>query len=187
MTDFKQNNRHNLNPETLRDLQASLYDWQNYNFGASQDNELVLLGICEEAGELCHAHLKMEQGIRGGAADHEAAMRDAVGDICIYLLNYLSGQDQYLPQFVPTAEVQPTQDFSLIRKATLSVFRLVGRMVEEPHSMQRVKHLLNALLYLCALKDWDLESIIRETWLSVGQRDWKKYPKTGHPPHPEPS
>lgn len=43
------------------------------------------LGVAEETGELCHHVLKMEQGIRGTAAEHLDGIADAVGDICIYL------------------------------------------------------------------------------------------------------
>lgn len=46
----------------------------------------------EELGELCHAHLKQEQGIRGTAAQHEAKAKDAIGDILIYLADYTAGR-----------------------------------------------------------------------------------------------
>jgi NTP pyrophosphatase (non-canonical NTP hydrolase) len=41
----------------------------------------------EELGELCHAHLKHEQGIRT-TEDHRKAKWDAVGDIIIFLADY---------------------------------------------------------------------------------------------------
>lgn len=48
-----------------------------------------LLGLVEEVGELAHAHLKSEQGIRGFAGvDPSEAKVDAVGDIFIYLMSY---------------------------------------------------------------------------------------------------
>jgi NTP pyrophosphatase (non-canonical NTP hydrolase) len=43
----------------------------------------------EELGELAHAHLKQEQGIRSNE-DHDAAARDAIGDVVIYLMDYCS-------------------------------------------------------------------------------------------------
>jgi len=44
----------------------------------------------EEVGELSHAFLKHEQGIRGmrDPVVAHAAMVDAVGDICIYLASF---------------------------------------------------------------------------------------------------
>ena len=152
MSENVKNDRHNLKPKTLRDLQVSLYDWQNYNFG-EQDKERTLVGICEEAGELCHAHLKGAQGIRGTQSEFEEQMRDAI---------------------------EPTDNDVQIRRAVLMVFRLVGRVAEDP-TMTRIRHLISGLLGLCALKGWDLEEITRDTWSTIGQRDWKRYPHTGLP------
>ena len=56
------------------------------------DGHRPLLGVCEEAGELCHAHLKAEQGIRGTQDEHLEAKKDAIGDIVIYLADYCSQQ-----------------------------------------------------------------------------------------------
>jgi len=177
----QQNDRFNLQPETLHDLQESLYDWQKYNFG-EQDNERVLMGMCEEAGELCHAHLKLEQGIRGTPEQLEAEMRDAVGDIMIYMLNYMSGLGHKLALFVPREDVEEATDQTLVRKSVLTVYRLVGKIVEEPENVSRIQHLVVSVLYLSALKGWDLETVIRETWSVIGQRDWREYPETGFPP-----
>jgi len=176
----QQNDRFNLQPETLHDLQESLYDWQKYNFG-EQDNERVLMGMCEEAGELCHAHLKLEQGIRGTPEELEAEMRDAVGDIMIYMLNYMSGLGHKLALFVPREDVEKATDQTLVRKSVLTVYRLVGKIVEEPENVSRIQHLVVSVLYLTALKGWDLETIIRETWSAIGQRNWRDYPETGFP------
>ena len=38
----------------------------------------TFLWFMEEVGELAHAYLKMEQGIRGNADEHTANMKDAV-------------------------------------------------------------------------------------------------------------
>lgn len=182
------NNRFNFHPESLHDLQVSLYDWQKYNFG-EQDNERVLMGICEEAGELCHAHLKLEQKIRGTTEQHEADMVDAVGDIMMYLLNYLSGMGEKFPSFVAREDVEKAEDLAVIRKAVLAVFRVAGKIVEDPKSKARVQHLVTALIYLCAIKGWDLEEITRKTWQHIGPRDWHQYPETGFAPEtaaPEP-
>jgi len=57
------------------------------NFEDSQKHH-PLLGIAEEVGELCHAFLKAEQGIRGTPEEHREAMIDAVGDIMVYLADF---------------------------------------------------------------------------------------------------
>lgn len=72
---------------TLDEMQQQQKAWLDYNFPGEPDY-YQLLGIMEEGGELCHAALKRMQGIRGTAAEHTAAERDALGDILIYLLGY---------------------------------------------------------------------------------------------------
>jgi len=74
----------------LRKLQDEQRPWVEHNFG-ERPSYWPLLGVVEEVGELCHAHLKHEQGIRTNE-DHDAAKRDAVGDIVIYLSDYCSAE-----------------------------------------------------------------------------------------------
>lgn len=72
---------------TFDDLQADVAVWSARNFPNNKPYH-PLLGVSEEVGELCHAHLKDEQGIRGIHEVHRAAKIDAVGDIIIYLADY---------------------------------------------------------------------------------------------------
>lgn len=72
---------------TLNDLQNEVRVWADRNFPDAKPHQ-PLLGVSEECGELCHAHLKMEQGIRGTYAEHVLAKNDAIGDIIIYLADY---------------------------------------------------------------------------------------------------
>lgn len=74
----------------LSKLQVEVAKWQSANFG-EPDGSDMLLGVMEEVGELCHAHLKDKQKIRTNE-DHFAKKKDAVGDITIYLLNYCSAE-----------------------------------------------------------------------------------------------
>jgi NTP pyrophosphatase (non-canonical NTP hydrolase) len=93
----------------LRKFQKAHYQWVQHNF-PNRKHHQPLLGTTEECAELIdamlsstamlnvmsmigalsHSHLKMEQGIRGTPADHQAAKEDAVGDILIYLTDYCS-------------------------------------------------------------------------------------------------
>ena len=77
----------------LQTLQAEASVWAAENFPNSKPYQ-PLLGVLEELGELAHAHLKSEQGIRT-SEDHFAGKVDAVGDIIIYLAHYcvLNGID----------------------------------------------------------------------------------------------
>ena len=65
----------------LRELQEWQREWSLRNFG-EQPAHRGVLGVAEEVGELCHAVLKSEQGIRNQTTDEIA---DAIGDIVIYL------------------------------------------------------------------------------------------------------
>jgi NTP pyrophosphatase (non-canonical NTP hydrolase) len=73
---------------TLYELQAEHAVWVAHNFPHAQPHE-PLLGLVEEVGELAHAHLKHEQGIRGYDDDrYHQEGEDCIGDIMIYLASY---------------------------------------------------------------------------------------------------
>lgn len=70
----------------LRQIQQEVAEWAARNFKGKLPHQ-PLLGVAEEVGELCHAHLKLEQGIRVNE-NHQEKKVDAVGDIIIYLVDY---------------------------------------------------------------------------------------------------
>jgi NTP pyrophosphatase (non-canonical NTP hydrolase) len=90
---------------TFRELQGQVSEWANKNFGTrlrdmgelGKDEDRPpwhpLLGVSEEAGELCHAYLKMVQKIRGDDKQHIEEAKDAVGDILIYLADFCALMD----------------------------------------------------------------------------------------------
>lgn len=51
---------------------------------------LPFIGMVEEVGEAAHAILKMIQGIRGSKLEHIEALRDALGDIELYRMDFAS-------------------------------------------------------------------------------------------------
>ena len=72
---------------TFKQLQEEHRIWVEKNFPDSP-NYHSLLGVVEEVGELSHAHLKREQGIRGTEQEHIEEAKDAIGDTIIYLTDY---------------------------------------------------------------------------------------------------
>ena len=74
----------------IREIQEKQKAWQEKNFGESPSYH-SLLGISEEVGELCHAHLKEEQGIRTDQ-DHLNEIKDALGDIFIFCCSYANAR-----------------------------------------------------------------------------------------------
>jgi NTP pyrophosphatase (non-canonical NTP hydrolase) len=74
-------------PDALAALERDVDEWQQRNLAPVAGYQPLLV-VAEEVGELCHAHVKGEQGIRGTAEEHESARRDACGDIVIALCAY---------------------------------------------------------------------------------------------------
>jgi NTP pyrophosphatase (non-canonical NTP hydrolase) len=66
-------------------------EWSEHNFPGRPAHQ-PLLGVGEELGELYHAHLKREQGIRGSDAEHAAGIEDAVADIVIFLADFCNAE-----------------------------------------------------------------------------------------------
>ena len=81
-------------------LQREQKEWSDHNFG-EQPAYQPLLGIVEEVGELCHAHLKQEQGIRTGENHIEGAI-DVIGDVVTYLAAYCNSMGFDLQSAVDT-------------------------------------------------------------------------------------
>lgn len=72
----------------LSDFQGEHAEWLRHNFPDQKPHD-ALLGLAEEVGELAHAHLKYEQGIRGYDKDqYRVEAADAIGDVMIYLASY---------------------------------------------------------------------------------------------------
>jgi len=72
----------------LNTLRDEVGTWARSNFGpATPGGYHALLGMVEELGELSHHHLKQLQGIRKNE-DHEEGIKDALGDILIYMADY---------------------------------------------------------------------------------------------------
>lgn len=68
-------------------LQQEVGEWSRKNF-PNNTPENPFLGLVEELGELAHALLKAKQGIRGTQEQHEAAAKDAVGDLLVYMADF---------------------------------------------------------------------------------------------------
>lgn len=72
---------------SLSKLEHEVREWSSRNFPENRPYQ-PLLGALEELGELSHAHLKGEQGIRHSAEEIVDMKMDAIGDVIIYLADY---------------------------------------------------------------------------------------------------
>ena len=87
----------------LSDTQSRLAIWQNNNFPTRDKSRQLLqvaLGVAEESGELCHAVLKRDQGIRGTYSENTDKMRDAIGDIAIFCMQICSAEGWEFEQVI---------------------------------------------------------------------------------------
>lgn len=90
--------------EFLDFLQYMAQMWREHSFPPEHRTAVLqALGVCEESGELAHATLKRETGIRGTDEEHAASERDAVGDIVIYLTGFCSSRGYSLQECVEEA------------------------------------------------------------------------------------
>jgi NTP pyrophosphatase (non-canonical NTP hydrolase) len=90
----------------LHNFQRELKVWAEYNFPDNPPDSPII-GMGEEIGELFesltgliisngklnHAYLKQKQGIRGTREQHQAAIKDAVADIIVYLADFCNKTD----------------------------------------------------------------------------------------------
>jgi NTP pyrophosphatase (non-canonical NTP hydrolase) len=86
----------------LSEVQIEHTYWREKNFPHQVSYE-ALLGMVEEVGELCHAHLKGVQGIRHTPEEVEAMKRDALGDIFIFALSYCGSEKINLEECIEDA------------------------------------------------------------------------------------
>lgn len=74
---------------TLDEFRGELHEWLSRQPWWPNTSIEPLLGMTEELGELSHAVLKGWQGIRGSKEEHDAAARDAVGDLLVYACGFV--------------------------------------------------------------------------------------------------
>ncbi len=77
--------------KSIKEIQNEHKEWAYYNFG-NQPTWFTILGMQEELGELAHHFLKREQNIRLDQ-DHEAGIKDAIGDFLIYLSHFCNNEN----------------------------------------------------------------------------------------------
>lgn len=164
-------------------LIAERDDWVARNFPGDNDGRQSILGCVEELGELAHAHLKEEQGIRGTPEEHQAAAQDAIGDLTVYLLGVMSAHMKPSRMVLPRTGHEPiTADESLFLLAynvgSLAYFAM-HPLLGTSNWRITVNNVLKFLEAYCCLRDWDFDAIVTKTWDHVKQRDWNKHRAEG--------
>lgn len=143
-----------------------------------------IIGCIEELGELAHAYLKAKHGIRGTQREHDAAAKDAIGDLIVYLLGVISAHVDPNKVGLPSSGDKPTNGES-------ALFMLVGEVGFLAYNARYPSEHQDWLIYInnvikycedyCAWKYWSLEEIVTETWNHVKARDWNAHREAGAP------
>ena len=174
-------------------LQSEVARWVEKNFPTSPPEHQVL-GLIEELGELAHARLKSEQGIRGDASAHAAAARDAVADNVIFFMHACSNlgwASQEILRSASPEEFQMTFSVPAGRSPVVHTLKHLARLAENLELVEGAATAIEkeaymagaraaALPYLsglaayCTQMGWSLQSILDETWPQVRARDWTK-------------
>lgn len=172
--------------KTISEIQDEHTVWVVRNFGSNRGLRHPAMGMVEEVGELFHAVLKSEQGIRGTKQKHDAAARDAVGDVCLYAVDYATKLG------VRVADELGSESFdvrvrlidpllSALRAAT-EAYEAVTVRSDEQRKMIGADAIFNIILAMsvfCATRGWSLHDIVNETWDHVSKRDWTRNPVDG--------
>jgi hypothetical protein len=185
-------------------LQEEVAVWKMKNFPESPPKH-QFWGLIEELGELVHAHLKKEQGIRGSAEKHVTDGKDAIADGFIFLMNVCTsyGWDvvSLLNHHTDRTPVKTPADLQRERgslKVGYSpIMRILSHLSElggcleaaEFESLKKDAYLQDAksfargyavsLAAYCAQQGWSLQDILEEVWPKVRARDWTKNKTTG--------
>lgn len=110
----------------LQTIQQEVGEWSAENFGTEQPATYPLAGAGEELGELVHSVLKRKQGIRLDEEDvGTEAEIDAVGDIGVYLLDYLYRAD------IPIGVDEPIRSETIDTNFDGNDIDLMGRLFRE--------------------------------------------------------
>ena len=183
---------------TWKRLQSEQRAWSDFNFDP-HTFLWPLWGTIEELGELVHARLKQEQGIRGTPEEHLANQKDAIGDSLVFLSDVCSQKGWDLAELSKTespGEFQKTYKApagkSPIRVCIYALSTIMACLedaerIQDPnekdlfevHARQAVHHYLTGLSGYCHEKSWSLQEIIEETWGTVKQRNWRQNKQNG--------
>jgi len=176
------------NLEKLPGIQQDHAAWVIHNFGLP-DNEnkwQPLVGIIEEIGEFAHAHLKKSQCIRGTAEDHDIAMRDAIGDIGIYLMDFCTRVNLDFKEILFTTHHgrigrEPMYLHVMELAAKGAAMRLLlGKDIHHTVNRNYILEFVRCLWETANRMDIILTEVVVTTWEGiVKKRDWKQNNSNG--------
>lgn len=165
-------------------------EWVGRNFGHSDGPGDSIIGVMEELGELCHAHLKAKQNIRGTQAEHEAAGKDAVADLTIYLWGVISSYaganlGEFIRDMNNTIVIRSSDPEAALFELGGSVGRLAAYHADPKTQFSgwAEADLCTAVLErthnYATVRGWHFMQLVQDTWAKVKARDWVADPQGG--------
>lgn len=153
----------------LSKLQSEHATWVDREF-PNQPAYLPAIGMVEEAGELCHALLKLQQLMLYGAdrryspAELHADFVDAIGDCAIYACSYCNATSYDFVCLLPYEKQEATP-------LALSV-QLVHAAASfaEDHEHKHLYRYMAILQSICDMSQINFAQAVLTTWASVKQR-----------------
>lgn len=116
------------------------------------------LGMVEELGELAHAYLKQEQGIRMRCKDCNGRK---------WIVTNVVGEDLDEPSY---SDIDAVLCPACRGSGEADAGNLMGDAMAD---------LIIFMCSFCNTHGFDLQQEIEKAWQEVSQRDWQKYPKNG--------
>ncbi len=159
--------------------EVGAWAWKNFKEKAQGTNPL--LGIIEEVGELAKAILKKDQGIRGTPEKHDRDAVDAIGDIMIYMMNYLNvleidmltvSSTVYLHRVDMSYDTvgNPPSMHQIRKDLVILISRSLSKMHESPGQSFGV--IMTYLDMFSRTYGMTLLEVVEKTWSIVGKRNW---------------
>lgn len=171
-----------MNVKYFNEVKNQVGEWSAANFGDNGMGEFKYLrpymGIFEELEELESAERLLRLFPQSSKLEIMDEIKDALGDICIYMLDfcYQLGVDvpQYQAEFLQVGE---------IHHVLLKRIQRIRNMENTALFYDKVKQWLVGLMLFISDKaeryGFDLDEILAETWAKVSKRDWRKAPTNG--------
>jgi NTP pyrophosphatase (non-canonical NTP hydrolase) len=156
--------------DAVKKLQVEHAEWLAREY-PRQPPEVPAAGLVEEAGELLHAALKLEQ-VRIWGDDPRYPklyddLVDAVGDCAIYACSYCTAAGLDFAAVVGSAK-SGASDGPLLRVAVTLV--AVSAEVYFGRSIQRLVEYVSLLKHVCAFFGVDFGEAVQTTWVKVRER-----------------
>lgn len=158
----------------MKQLQAEHKEWVDREY-PNQPSWLPAAGMVEEAGELLHAVIKLEQlklfgdDPRYSAEKLRAALADAIGDCGIYVCSFCNAAKWDFAECIErSSHVRSRSDAAPVKRA-IDAVRYAAAFVDD-NSMWNIALYLAAVRTVATIFAMDMERCIHATWDVVKQR-----------------